>query len=431
VASREAAERAVDSATDAVDEIERDELERDVAGEIIDDAPELGAAEQLRWAHPPAVEEFGEYDEARHALEEARATAALDAVAAAEAAVAEAREEVERAARAANPARLAPDDRADLEAAHEAVIQADERAARRFGGAAARRKLDEAKAVERTVLDRLGFDSYSDFLLRSSMGPTDPSAELRLEIARSDLLRAEATLTESRVVADATPAPPPRPAPALTPAPQPAATAPPVEPETGTVSTETARRRERADEASVRLVAARRARDEASAAETAAYAQVESAAAELADADAKLVELAVRHDEAEQLLAQVRVRADGESQAASAHTGGASTGAMADAVNAIGRGSVLDEVDRYLLAWLAARGQHPLADPLPLVLDDVYRHVSGADLDALLVRLDRLADSLHVVYLTDDQHILRWAAGLPSERGALSTITGAGSPTSE
>ena len=78
-----------------------------------------------------------------------------------------------------------------------------------------------------------------------------------------------------------------------------------------------------------------------------------------------------------------------------------------------------DEIDRHLLAWLAARGQHPLADPLPIVLDEVYRHVAGDELDALLGRLDHLADSLHVVYLTDDPKILHWAATLPPERAGI------------
>ena len=42
---------------------------------------------------------------------------------------------------------------------------------------------------------RLGLDSYSDFMLRSWMGATDPSAELRLEIARTELMDAEAALS--------------------------------------------------------------------------------------------------------------------------------------------------------------------------------------------------------------------------------------------
>ncbi len=94
-----------------------------------------------------------------------------------------------------------------------------------------------------------------------------------------------------------------------------------------------------------------------------------------------------------------------------------------------GATAVPNEIDRHLLAWLAARGQHPLADPLPIVLDDVYREVSGEDLDALLVRLDHLADSIHVVYMTDDPKVLHWAASLPPERAGLAVLPAAGPAT--
>jgi hypothetical protein len=172
------------------------------------------------------------------------------------------------------------------------------------------------------------------------------------------------------------------------------------------------------------------------AAEAVARAAFEQTATELVDAEAKLVELAVRHDEAEQRLAQARVRADADPDALPTDalpTDGAPERASdpTQLLDAAGRGAALDELDRHLLAWLAARGQHPLADPLPIVLDDVYRHVSAGDIDTLLVRLDHLADSLHVVYLTDDQQVLRWAAGLPPDRGGLSMVAGAGATTSE
>ena len=67
---------------------------------------------------------------------------------------------------------------------------------------------------------------------------------------------------------------------------------------------------------------------------------------------------------------------------------------------------------------------------LPIVFDDVYRHVAAADLDALLLRLDHLADSAHVVYMTDDPKVLQWAVSLPPERAGLAvaprnSVTGA------
>jgi hypothetical protein len=179
-------------------------------------------------------------------------------------------------------------------------------------------------------------------------------------------------------------------------------------------------------EGAARLAAATRARDDAIAAEQRAHASYNQVAAALADAEAKLLELSVRYDEAEQALVQARVPLD----AALAEVG-SSNGHPSDPAWGGGdiAGAVSNEMDRHLLAWLAARGQHPLADPLPLVLDDVYRELDSDDLDALLVRLDHLADSLHVVYLTDDPKVLQWAASLPPDRVGLAVLPAAGTAT--
>jgi hypothetical protein len=411
IASREAAERAVDALADAVDDEPLTSIAVARAPEPLDDDvvdAELGDDEAV----DDAFEVDPWADQRVERLEECRS---------AEQRVVAARAEVEHAARAANPARLSQQDRDELDAAHEAALDADDRASRRFGGAGARKKLDDARAAERVVLDRLGLDSYSDFLLRSSMGATDPSAELRLEIARTELMEAERALSAARAAADAVPDPPPsRPARVRTPRPKPEpVAATPVVPAPAAASAASVN-----GEAVARLAAATRARDDAVAAEQRAHADHRDAGVALADAEAKLVELSVRYDEAEQTLAQARVRVD----AAIAHTaeanGHPSDPAWGD--GDLAASAVPNEIDRHLLAWLAARGQHPLADPLPIVLDEVYRHVEGEDLDALLVRLDRLAESLHVVYMTDDPKVLHWAAALPPERAGLAVLPAAG-----
>ena len=402
ISSRDAADRAVETLTAA-------------------------AAEEAEAALAPAVDEplealapvdDGEDDEEDGGDPWAEDRVARErAVAAAEKRVVTARAEVEHAARAANPARLDQADRDALDAAHEAVLDADDRASKRFGGAGARKRLDEARAVEREVLDRLGLDSYSDFLLRSSMGTTDPSAELRLDMARTELVEAERALSSARTAADAVPAPPPpraprhrEPKPSLQPAAREPAVSAPAPAPAPVVST--------AGESAARLAAAMRARDDAATVELRADAAHAAAAATLADAEAKLIELAVRHDEAEQSLAQARVRVDAalaevaRIAETNGHPSDPSWSERADT-------GMQDEIDRHLLAWLAARGQHPLADPLPIVLDEVYRHVGVDDLEVLLGRLDHLADSLHVVYLTEDPNVLHWAATMAPERGGL------------
>jgi hypothetical protein len=162
-----------------------------------------------------------------------------------------------------------------------------------------------------------------------------------------------------------------------------------------------------------RLAAAMRARDDAIVAELTAQTARNEADAILTDADAKLVELSVRHDEAEQTLAQARVRVAAALNESAQSNGHPSDPSWSEPST---NGPVADEVNSHLLAWLAVRGQHPLADPLPVVFDEVFRHVGADELDALLLRLDHLADSLHVVYMTDDPKVLGWALSLAPER---------------
>jgi hypothetical protein len=410
VASREAAERTVDALADANDTrlIEAEDAAEHHPGLI-----EAEVVEVVEVVEVEVVDEGEDVDDPWEAEREARA----QDLAAAEEGVVAARREVEQSARAANPARLNADDRAALESAHETTLEADDRASKRFGGNAARRRLDEAKSAERAVLDRLGLDSYADFLLRSSMGATDPSAELRLEIARTELVEAEAALSAARSRAEAVPAPPPPRPVAATPkppasvvmpvvAPEPLAAKPPVAP---------------LGDGAARLAAAQRARDDAAVAESTAGAARDAADLTLSEADATLVELSVRYDEAEQTLAQARVRVGAVLNEAAQSNGHPSDPSWSDPAS---HGTMADEVDRHLLAWLAARGQHPLADPLPVVFDEVYRHVAAADLDALLLRLDHLADSVHVVYMTDDPKVLQWAVSLPPESAGVVVLPG-------
>jgi hypothetical protein len=55
--------------------------------------------------------------------------------------------------------------RAEIDAAHEAVLSLEERSGRRLGGGGARRELEQAKAREDELLARHGFASYIDVVL--------------------------------------------------------------------------------------------------------------------------------------------------------------------------------------------------------------------------------------------------------------------------
>src|SRR5207249_12308939 len=92
---------------------------------------------------------------------------------------------------------------AALEAAHEAVLEAEERAERRLAGRGARQRLEQARAAEQELLDRLGLPSYSSYRLRTSTVGVDPGAPLRLSQARVSVGEAEAALGELRALGDA------------------------------------------------------------------------------------------------------------------------------------------------------------------------------------------------------------------------------------
>lgn len=96
--------------------------------------------------------------------------------------------EAEQAAR--NP-ELDRDDVARLEDVHAALLDATDRADRRLAGDRARRRVDELRAEEQQVLDRLGFGSYTDYVMGSSLVHADPVKEAALERARRELALVE------------------------------------------------------------------------------------------------------------------------------------------------------------------------------------------------------------------------------------------------
>ena len=78
----------------------------------------------------------------------------------------------------------------ELEAAHEAVLEAESKMSgmRKRGG---QKRLDEALAAEQAVLDRVGFPTWSSYVMGAGLLAIDPVAEQRLERARAELATAE------------------------------------------------------------------------------------------------------------------------------------------------------------------------------------------------------------------------------------------------
>jgi hypothetical protein len=91
---------------------------------------------------------------------------------------------------------LTPEQIAKVEAVHAAALEAQDRTEGRFGGSRSRKKLEEARAEERRVLERLGFSTYADYMMSSSSRGVGPANRAILEAARNQLTAAEAALSE-------------------------------------------------------------------------------------------------------------------------------------------------------------------------------------------------------------------------------------------
>ncbi|HEY5696949.1 MAG TPA: hypothetical protein VIT01_05530 [Acidimicrobiales bacterium] len=103
-----------------------------------------------------------------------------------------ARIQLERLETSAAPPTISSEDRVELEAAHDAVLDADAKvSASRIGGKAARQHFDEVVAAEQAILDRMGFTTYSSFALAQSAPGPDPETRVELEATRRELTELE------------------------------------------------------------------------------------------------------------------------------------------------------------------------------------------------------------------------------------------------
>jgi hypothetical protein len=104
----------------------------------------------------------------------------------------EARVELTRAEHGARPLYVTPDTADELDRAHAAVAEAEDRAFRRLAGPLAKRRLESAKEVEAQILKRIGVSSYDSYLMQSSPGLVDADAQQQLIDARRRVAESEA-----------------------------------------------------------------------------------------------------------------------------------------------------------------------------------------------------------------------------------------------
>lgn len=113
--------------------------------------------------------------------------------------------QVARLDQEARPKIASAEDTAALEEAHDAVVEAEERAKGRLAGRGAQRKLEEAKAVEQEVLDRMGFASYTSYSMSAAAPEVNVEAKVALQQARTELAAAEAEVEAVSQMVEADP----------------------------------------------------------------------------------------------------------------------------------------------------------------------------------------------------------------------------------
>jgi hypothetical protein len=93
---------------------------------------------------------------------------------------------------------LSGEDTHTLEQVHEEVLEAERRLNSRFGGSRARKGFDDALEQERIVLDRLGFSTWSAYVMGERTHDSLSERKGRLATARRDLERAEREFERAR-----------------------------------------------------------------------------------------------------------------------------------------------------------------------------------------------------------------------------------------
>lgn len=108
----------------------------------------------------------------------------------------EARAELRSAERAMQKPELSDADVTELEAAHEEVLEAERKASGGLGKRAAAKRLEEAREAEQVILDRVGYPTWSSYIMGASLFTVDPLAQERLNRAKIDLEAAESVWAE-------------------------------------------------------------------------------------------------------------------------------------------------------------------------------------------------------------------------------------------
>ncbi|MEX2294274.1 MAG: hypothetical protein WD691_10850 [Acidimicrobiales bacterium] len=79
----------------------------------------------------------------------------------------------------------------------------------------------------------------------------------------------------------------------------------------------------------------------------------------------------------------------------------------------------IKELEWYLLARLASQRSVSVAGSVPLLLHDTLRGFDAEDVDYLLTRLERMAEAVQVIVISDDPVVVSWASSVGLSRAAV------------
>ena len=181
-----------------------------------------------------------------------------------------------------------------------------------------------------------------------------------------------------------------------------------------------------------RLSEAERAAENAFAAERSAaeaVAELEQRVADYSDPAHDLAEQQVRLDAVDQDRARAEsdlVLAESEHEMAvqtvQAMVEAESARRQERARNQLAKGSLLEDIDWYLLSRLASQRSVGVAGSLPLVIDDAFSELPPTEANWLLGRLERMTDAVQVIVLTDEPEQAAWVEQLGEGRGAVVSV---------
>jgi hypothetical protein len=80
-----------------------------------------------------------------------------------------------------------------------------------------------------------------------------------------------------------------------------------------------------------------------------------------------------------------------------------------------------EAIEFYLLARLAAQRSVSFAGSVPLVIDDALADLDADDVTSLLGKLERMSESVQILYLSDSPTVIEWTASVGLNRAAVVT----------